>query len=190
MLTHIVKNINWVDVALFFLFIRMIFTGVKNGFLTEFFKSLGTLAAIFVSFHYYSYLAAWVAKRINFSDDFWNAVIFMVLWVVVYLFFRLIGDGLAMLFKAEATHAGFDKYAAGIVSVGRGILICRLTMFLILLMHNGRVTRLTLRSYSFKIAGHAALGTYNFLYKNLVDKLFAGQHYNTAAALVLRAGDK
>ncbi len=56
MLTHLIKSINWIDVALAFLFLRVIFIGVKNGFITEFFKSLGVLTAVFVSLHYYSYL--------------------------------------------------------------------------------------------------------------------------------------
>jgi hypothetical protein len=42
-----------------------------------------------------------------------------------------------------------------------------------------------LHSYSYKIAGPAAVSTYSFLYNNLVDKLFAGEHYNTAVSQVL-----
>ena len=47
MLTHLIKSINWVDAALVFLFIRMIFVGIKNGFISEFFKFLGVVAAVF-----------------------------------------------------------------------------------------------------------------------------------------------
>ena len=150
MLTHLIKSINWIDAALILLFIRMIFVGVKNGFISELFKSIGVVTAVFVSLHYYS--------------------------------FR---EGILLLFKVETTHQGFDKYAAGIVAVGRGILVCSLTIFLILLTHNGPVSRMTLRSYSYKISGRAAVGIYSFLYNNLVDKLFTGQHYNAAAAKVL-----
>ena len=63
MLTHLIKSINWIDVALAFLFIRMIFIGVKNGFISEFFKFLGVVTAVFVSLHYYSFLAAWLAEE-------------------------------------------------------------------------------------------------------------------------------
>ena len=104
----------------------------------------------------------------------------------VLLFFKFFREGILFLFKVETNHKGFDKYAAGVVAVGRGILVCSLTIFLILLTHNGPVTRMTLHSYSYKIAGRAAVGTYSFLYNNLVDKLFAGEHYNAAAPKVLR----
>lgn len=185
MLTHLVKSINWIDAVLLLLFIRMIFVGVKNGFISEFSKSLGVVVAVFTSLHYYSFIAAWLAKKTNITWEYWDLVVFAGLWLIVAFFFKLVRDGLLFLFKVETTHQGFDKYAAGIVAVGRGILVCSLTIFLILLTLNGPLTRMTFRSYSYKIAGRAALNTYSFLYKNLIDKLIAGEHYNAAAAQVL-----
>ena len=184
MLTHLIKSINWVDAALAFLFIRMIFVGVKNGFICEFFKFLGVVAAVFVSLHYYSFLAAWAAVKTNISWDYWGLAVCTGLWFAVLFFFKLFRDGMLALFKVETNHQGFNKYAAGVVTVARGILVCSLTIFLILLTYNGPLTRLALHSYSYKIAGRAAVNTYSFLYKNLVDKLFTGQHYNAAAAQV------
>ena len=185
MLTHLIKSINWIDAALILLFIRMIFVGVKNGFISELFKSIGVVTAVFVSLHYYSFLAEWVALKTKISWDFWDLVIFAGLWFTVLFLFKFVREGILLLFKVETTHQGFDKYAAGIVAVGRGILVCSLTIFLILLTHNGPVSRMTLRSYSYKITGRAAVGTYSFLYNNFVDKLFVGEHYNAAAAKVL-----
>jgi uncharacterized membrane protein required for colicin V production len=186
MITHLIKSINWIDVALFFLFVRMIFVGVKNGFISEFFKSLGVVASVFISLHFYSFLAAWLARKTNISWDYWELVIFALLWFAVSFFFKFFRDGILLLFKVETNHQGFDKYAAGVVAVGRGILVCSMTIFLLLLTYNGSLTRMTVHSYSYKIAGRAAVGTYSFLYRNLVDKLFAGEHYNAAAAQVLR----
>ena len=185
MLTHIIKSINWIDAALILLFIRMIFVGVKNGFISELFKSIGTVTAVFVSLHCYSFLAAWVALKTKISWEFWDLVIFALLWFVVLFVFKYLREGIVFLFKVETNHEGFDKYAAGIVAVGRGLLICSLTIFLILLTHCGPMMRMTVRSYSYKIAGRAASGTYSFLYNNLVDKLFTGAHYNAAVAKVL-----
>ncbi len=168
-----------------FLFLRLIFVGVKSGFISEFFKFLGVVAATFISLHYYSFLAAWMAQKTHFSWEYWDLLMFADLWCAVVIFFKFFRDGVLFLFKVEPKHQGFDKYAAGVVAVGRGILVCSLTIFLILLTHNGPVTRMTLRSYGYKIAGRAAVGTYSFLYNNIVDKLFAGEHYNAAAAQVL-----
>jgi len=190
MITHFIKSINWIDAGLVFLFIRIIFIGVKNGFVSEFFKSLGVVTAVFVSFHFYSYFSAWIALKTNLSWPYWELVIFALCWLAIGIFFKFFRDGMLILFKVETNHEGFDKYAAGVVAVGRGILVCSMTIFLILLTYNGPATRMTLRSYSYKIAGHAAFGTYSFLYKNLISKLFTGEQYNKAAALVLSPAGK
>ncbi len=115
---------------------------------------------------------------------------FAGLWIAVCVAFKFIREGILILFKIETNHQGFDKYAAGILACGRGILVCSLTIFLILLMNNGPVTRMTVHSYGYKISGRAAVGTYSFLFNNLVDKLWAGQHYNAAVAQVLHPGGK
>ena len=185
MITHLIKSINWIDAALVVLFIRIIFIGVKNGFVSELFKSIGVVVAVFISLHYYSFLAAWVALKTHFSWAWWDLAIFLVLWIVVTVFFNFFRDSLLLLFKVETTHQGFDKYAAGVVAVGRGILVCSLTIFAILLMHFGPTSRMAVHSYGYKIAGRAAVGTYSYLYKNLVDKLFSGEHYNVEAPRVL-----
>jgi uncharacterized membrane protein required for colicin V production len=185
MLTHLIKSINWIDAALILLFIRIVFVGVKNGFISEFFKSLGVVVAVFISLHYYSFLAAWAAKKTNISWDYWDLAVFAGLWLLVSFFFKLVREGILVLFKIETTHQGFDQYASGIVAVCRGVLVCSLTIFLILLTHNGPLTRMTVRSPSYKIAGHAAVITYSFLYNNLIGKLVPGEHYNAAAAKVL-----
>ena len=88
MLTHLIKSINWIDAALVLLFIRMIFVGVKNGFISEFFKFLGVVTAVFVSLHFYSLLAAQAAVKTNFSWNYWDLAVFAGLWFAVSLFFK------------------------------------------------------------------------------------------------------
>ena len=185
MLTHLIKSINWIDAGMAVLFIRVILVGVKNGFLSEFFKCLGLIVAIFVSLHYYSYLAALAAQKLHFNWQYWDLLMFVDLWVAVMFFFMLVRYGTLMLFKAETIHEGFDKYSGGFLAVVRGILVCSMAIFTILLFHHQSLSLMALHSFSFKIAGHVDVSIYSFLYNHVVDKLFAGEHYNTAAALVL-----
>jgi uncharacterized membrane protein required for colicin V production len=163
----------------------MIFVGVKNGFISEFFKLLGVVAAVFVSLHYYSYYAAWVAHKTNVTWIYWDLVMFAFLWLSVMFIFKILRDGFFILFKVETNHEGFNKYAAGIVAVARGILVCSLSIFLILLTNNVPLKRMALHSYSYKIAGRAAVSTYGFLFYNIVEKLYVTEHYNAATAGVL-----
>jgi uncharacterized membrane protein required for colicin V production len=190
MITHLIKSINWVDVALFLLILQVIFLGVKNGFICEFFKCLGILAAVFVSLHYYSTFAAWIAAKTHITWIYWDAVIFGALWLAVTFFFKFFRDGILLLFKVETNHQGFDKYASGVLAVGRGLLVCSMTIILILLVQNGPLSRMTLTSYSYKIAGQAAVSTYSFLYNKLIGKFCVGEHYNPAASKVLHPDGK
>lgn len=185
MVDHLIKIINWIDVALFFLFVRIVYVAVRNGIISELFKTAGLVTAVFVTLHYYSVLAVWVAQKINFSWKYYDFVCAAFLAGLVLFVFKLIRDGLVLLFKAETVHEGFDKYAAGVVAIGRGLLVCSLLIFLLLLLYNGLLTRMTFRSYSYKVSGHAAVATYGFLYNNLVGRLASGQHYNAAAAKVV-----
>lgn len=185
MITHLIKSINWVDVGLALLFLRVIFIGVRNGFVSEFFKSLGAVTAVYVSLHYYAFVAAWAAHKTNFACAYWNLAVFIVLWFAVTFFFKIFRDGILILFKVEANHQGFDKYAAGILAVGRGLLVVSLAIFMILLIQNAALTKVTMNSYSYKIASRAAVDVYRFLYNNLVDKLLTGQHYNAQVSQVL-----
>ena len=185
MITHLLKSINWIDVALVCVFVRIIFSGVKDGLVAEFFKSLGIVLAVFVSLHYYAAFAAWVTLKTHLTWHYWELVIFALLWLAIVVIFKFIKDGVLFLFKIETTHQGFDKYAAGVVAVGRALLVSSMTIFLILLIHHGFLTRMAFHSYGYKIAGRADVMTYSFLYNNLVNKLFAIGHFNAAAALLL-----
>ena len=72
MLTQFFNRINWVDVILAILFVRIIFISVKNGVIAEIFKFLAVLSALFISLHYYAYLAEFMAKKNTLSVESWQ----------------------------------------------------------------------------------------------------------------------
>jgi uncharacterized membrane protein required for colicin V production len=190
MLTHFVKSINWVDVALAILLVRVIFISVKSGFITELFKIFATVAAVFVSLHYFSYLAAIINKSTQFSIGILEFAVFIGLWGAVMLVMKLLRSGLLMLFKAETTNPGFNQYAAGILAVGRGLLLCSLAIFAVLLMRQDGLGRMALNSFAYQIAGKAAPGSYAFLQHQVIGKLWENVKYNDAVDVVMRGQAK
>lgn len=188
MLTHLTdffKSINWVDVALALIFVRVIFISVKNGFVTEFCKFLGIVFALFVSLHYYAGSAAWLAERTTLPLVSWRFLTFLFLWVLVVLLFKFIGDGLLILFKVQTNNQGLDRYAAGFLGAGRAIFVCSLTIFAFLLMPHNGMRAYALKSWGYKIAGQAAPNTYKFFYQTLVGKLFASEKFNADVFAVI-----
>jgi len=178
MLTQFFKSINWVDVSLVILSVRVVFISVKNGFVTEVFKFLGLVCALFVSLHYYAYLAALAAKKTTLPEESWQFLIFAGLIVAVTAVFKFVRDAILMLFKVETTHQGFDKYAAGLLGAGRAIFLSSLVIFGLLLVNREPIQRETLSSYGYKVTAKAAPNTYMFLFYNFVQKLFEGEILN------------
>ena len=185
MLTQFFKSINWVDVALAALLFRVVFVSVQSGFITEVFKFLGVITALFVSLHWYAYLAATIASKTTLSMPVWEGIIFITLNVLVMLAFKFLRMGVMLLFKVETTHQGFDKYGSGFLGAGRALLICSLVIFALLLMRNPYAQRQTMASWGYKIAAKAAPQTYKFLYDNVIGKLMEGQHFNADVFTVI-----
>lgn len=173
MLTHFIKSINWVDVALVILLVRLIFIGVKNGFITEVCKFLGVLLSLCIALHFYPMI------------PFPALVAFLVLVGLGYGFFFVIRLGLGMLFKAETQHEGFDKYAAGVIAIGRGFLTASLVIFALLLSQQPWLIRQARESVAYKLAGSTSVHTYSLIYNQIVAKIVGGQHFNEEVYKVL-----
>ena len=77
--THIVQSINWVDVVMLVLLIRIVFIGVRTGFVTELFKLFGVFCSVFVGLHYYTPLAALLAKKVDVSLGILECFFFVLL---------------------------------------------------------------------------------------------------------------
>jgi uncharacterized membrane protein required for colicin V production len=178
MLTQFFQSINWVDVSLALVLVWVIFNSVKTGFVAEFFRFLGIISALFVSLHYYSYLASLAAEKTSLSEPQWQFIIFVALWAAMVLVFKFLKDGILLLFKVETTHKGFDKYAAGLLGAGRAIFVCSLVIFALLLMRHPVAQRQVTTAWGYKAAAKAAPNTYKFLYQNLIGKLSEGEHFN------------
>ena len=178
MLTQFFRAINWVDVFLFVLFVRVVFISVKNGFIAEVFKFLGVLTALFVGLHYYAFGAEFLAKKASLPPANLRFLVFTALVVAIVFAFRLACSGIALLFKAETTHEGFDKYGAGVLGAVRGWLLCSVVLFGVLLVPHPWVHSQAVSGWMHKAAAKAAPDTYSFLFRHVIGKLFEGQKFN------------
>ena len=176
--THILASINWVDVAMLVLLIRIVFIGVKTGFVTELFKLLGVLSAVFLGLHYYTLLAVFIAKKTSWPLDILEFVFFVFLVCLIVLAVKYLRDGFLVIFKFETAHEGVNQWGSGILSVIRALLLASIIMFGFLLSHVEWLQKETMTSISHKLALKAAPNTYSFLYNNFVGKIFAREKFN------------
>ena len=83
------KSLNWVDILIAALAVRIVYISVKTGFVTEFMKTLATLIAVFLAFHYYTKLAAILSHaagaKAGLTDPVIQTIVFAVIWGVTLL---------------------------------------------------------------------------------------------------------
>src|SRR3989338_2922691 len=95
----LLNRLNWVDILVWGILGRIVYIGIKQGFVTEFFKLLGVTFAVFFTLHYYSSFSKFLQKSIHFPESMTNIFCFALLWATAVITFKFIRDGITLLFK-------------------------------------------------------------------------------------------
>lgn len=183
-LMDILKNVNWVDVVVLLIAIRVVYISAQTGFVIEFLKMLAALTALFVCFHYYSVLGAAVQKTF-FSAEILAATAFVVLWMLVLLICKFIREGLLKLFSVKA-EGSVDKWGAVVIAVGRGLIVASMCMFLFLASGQKYLRTMTLTSLSGSRILRASPVIYQETCDRFITRLFPKVKKNPAVGQTLR----
>ena len=183
-------SLNWVDILLVAVCARAIFIGIQTGFIVEFFKSTGLLFAVFISNHYYSLIAGAIAEQVKlFELTSIQVFVFLTLWFLVTLIFKFIRDGIMMLFSIQA-NAQLDRWGGACIAVLRGLVVCSMVLFTLLLTQSPHVLKMAQRSYSKFIVSSLSTGIYTSVEQGIVAKFFPEEKLNEEAIEVARLLDK
>ena len=149
MFSSIIENINWVDICLAILLLRICYIAVKNGFPQEVFKIFGTIAAVFISLHYYLSLSAFIRSRLGLENGALQSLdffVFVTLVIFAQLFFVILRKIFSGALKVEALPA-LNKWGGFILGLARGLLLGSLLIFMLLLSGTGFFNRGVRDSY-------------------------------------------
>ena len=183
MLTDILSKINWIDVLMVVIVVRIIFIGLKAGFIAEAFKFLGTIFSVFIILHYYLVVGGAFPEKLNFSKPFAYAISFSLLWALVTFIFKLIRDGLLLIFSIE-TQKQVDRWGGGVLSSARALMVCGLVFYLFILIGVGSPQRMAKSSISRRCFAQVATSAYAMIYYGLVSKFFPDERINSQALSV------
>lgn len=184
MLMDFIKSFDWVDILLVCVCLRAVFVGFKTGFITEFFKTTGLIFAIFVTLHYFSMLTVLVSAQVKFFELPTVAIlVFLALWFVVTYVFKLIREGLMMVFSIQA-HPAVDKWGGAFLSLLRGVVVASMVFYVILLSYNPDVIRVAQDSLARQAVSHLPTGIYAGIFNGFVVKFFPGEKISNEALLV------
>ena len=156
---------------------RVIFIGIKKGFVNELFKLGSTVLFVFILLHYYSSLADLVPNRWTISRNSLEFIVFFLLWGALAFVFRFIRDGILLLFSVE-TNKKFDQWGGGVLAIGRGLIVCSLTLFMLLLSRSDYIHKLAKTSLTRKGLLPISVKLYSGMYNGVIHKLFSEEEIN------------
>ncbi|MBF0594457.1 MAG: CvpA family protein [Candidatus Omnitrophica bacterium] len=181
----ILKHLNWVDIVVAVIAIRIIFVSSQTGFVVEFLKLLAAVVAVFVSFHYFTGLAA-VFVKVPLAPSVLHTVAFVLLWGMTLLICRFIRDGFLALFSVQAQD-GIDKWGAAVISIGRVVVTASVVMFVFLATGQKYMETMTLSSFSSRYILAVSPNIYISGCDHVVTRLFPTEKKNPAVAQIMKS---
>jgi len=187
MIISTLKQFNWVDIFVVVILIRVCWAAVKGGFLAEFFKILGTIAAIYLALHYYTGLSDSIGERIPFKNvplDFLDFVFFIVLAITGYLLFVVLRQAILKFINMEPI-AQLNKWGGLILGITRAFLLSSLLIFMLLISSISYLKNSVINSFSGEYFSKIAPGVYASIWNGVTSKFMVKEKFNQT---VLEAG--
>ncbi|MFA4984126.1 MAG: CvpA family protein [Candidatus Omnitrophota bacterium] len=177
----IFKQINWVDIFFLILLLRICYVSLKNGMPIEFFKLLGTIAATYLSLHYYVALASFLSNRFlkGASLQTLSFLSFLVLAIAGYAAFFLLRQVFFKLIKVEPL-PGLNKWAGVIFGLLRGLLFLSLVLLVFAVSPLGYLKKSAADSYSGKPIFKIAPRVYEVIWNGIFCKFATSEKFNSA----------
>jgi uncharacterized membrane protein required for colicin V production len=181
MTLNVLKEFNWVDIFVLIILFRICYVSLKNGFLLELFKLLGTVAAICCAMHYYTRISDSIRALMKLGKDgqlvFFDFISFVVLAILGYAVFLILRELVARLFKAEAVPT-LAKWGGLVVGVARAFLLSSLLLFILYLSPVDYMRGSISGSYGGKRIIQVAPNMYVGLWEAVFSKFMTGEKLN------------
>ena len=179
MFLNLINSINWIDLLIIGFSVRIIYIGIKTGFVTELFKLAGVLCAIFITFHYYTDLARFLHSHISVAESLLSVLCFGVLLTLVLLLFRLIREGTMLVFKIQA-HPLLDQWGGLAVSILRSLLAGSLILISLQIFEIEYLQKNVKKSFFYPYLFDLSPKVYESCYAGFISRFFPNEKLNPA----------
>jgi len=172
-------QLNWIDLIVVILLFRILLISLKTGMGAEIFKVLGTVAAAYVSLHYYISIAGFFSKRFGLDHTFVECFIFLALASLGYSFFLI----LRLLFKRFINMEvvpTISRWGGLILGIFRSFLLGSLILYFFLATANPYLRKSMKTSFSGMGLVYLAPMTYSSLWNGVISKLAVHERFNSA----------
>ena len=176
------RHVNWIDILCVILFIRILYVAFKNGFIPEFFKLLGTIAAIYLAMHYCAYWAGLITRFTGQKNSEALLGSMFAAFVVLSCLGYVIGFLLRIVFSKMLTieaHPALDKWGGIVCGVTRALLLTGLVIFALTIAPSVYLHRKVAVSYVGSKVVNAAPLAYRVIWDGVMSKLMQRERVNT-----------
>ena len=177
MFLKLISSINWIDLLIIGFAVRIVYIGIKNGFVTELFKLAGVLCAIFITFHYYINLAQFLHHHIAVAESALKVICFAFLLSIVLVLFKLIREGTMLIFKVQA-HPLLDQWGGFATAILRSILISSLILVSLQIVEIEYLQKNARKSFFHPYLLNLSPNFYKACYAGLISKFFPNERLN------------
>lgn len=180
----ILQYLSWIDVVLILLFIRILYSGIKKGFIAECFKVLAAVVGVYIAFHFYDPLSTAIGGFLPASTSLLHVVSLILLWVINLVVFRIIRQGLQVVINMEA-HKNLNQWGGSVLSLFRFIVSASLLLFAMLLTNVDGVKDAVFQSHMSKKILKVAPMLYEKVHLSVVDRFFASEKFNDSYKAII-----
>ncbi|OGX44174.1 MAG: hypothetical protein A3G38_02195 [Omnitrophica WOR_2 bacterium RIFCSPLOWO2_12_FULL_51_8] len=187
MLHDIVSKINWVDLFVIIILLRILYIASENGLPVEFFKFLGTVFSLYLSLHYYSAAGTFLQERLYLKivpKDFLDFVVFALLAIAGYLIFVILRNLFSKNIVMEAA-PNLNRWGGFLLGLFRSLLILGVLTFTLLLCNINYLKQSVIDSYFASRIVRIAPAAYGLIWNNITSKFISHEKFNQAVDQVL-----
>jgi len=184
MLLDILREINWVDIFVVIILLRVGYVAIKSGLPAEVFKFLGTIMAIYLSMHYFHFLGDFLSvpsEGHNIPLEVLDLIGFLVLVVIGYSVFAILRMFLCQLVKME-TVTILNRIGGFFLGIVRGCILASLIMFILFISTVGYLRTSVAKSYLGVRLFPVAPAIYTTLWNGLMSKFMVNEKFNKTVA--------
>lgn len=133
MILDVIRQLNWVDIFLVILFLRICYIAMNRGIVVELFKLLGAILSIYLALHYYTGGADFLNARFSLKFlplEFLDFFVFISLAFFGYLITLILRSAFFSLVKVE-TVSLLNRWGGFVLGIIRGILLTGLFTYIL-----------------------------------------------------------
>ena len=188
MLINIISQMNFLDILLLIIALRICYTAAKTGLAIEFFKLLGVLFATYVALHYYTSISDLIQRRFVPKElmplEFFDFIVFFILAWAAYLGFVALRSIFYRFMSLEATPK-LNKFGGLILGIGRAFLSVGLLVYMLTISSVSYLSNSVKHSYLGRKSVIISPVTYHWLWSSVVAKFSKHEKFNPIVSEIM-----